>query len=251
MLFFVVLCYTSHMENIHDHKGEEHIHCHGDHDHAHPYKMPEERIKVYTKAWALTWAVAIVEVIGSVLSGSISLLADVTHVITDTIIGLAPISVEIAKKKRPLMCAQNIERAGGIIASLILIFVGYAVINEASHGGHENEHINGPLMFVFALLAAGANYLQHKILSTVSPIHRHSAHAGFHFHILTDFAKNLMLPIIAIAISFGAPESLDAFAAKCIGILIILRSIILMAESIYGHNFVQTWIKKIFSAIFK
>lgn len=238
------------MENNHDHKGEEHIHCHGDHDHAHPYKMPEERIKVYTKAWALTWAVAILEVVGSILSGSVALLADVTHVITDTIIGLAPISVEIAKKKRPLMCAQNIERAGGIIASAILIFVGFMVINEASEG-HGEEHITGWIMFIFALLAAGANYLQHKILSTVSPIHRHSAHAGFHFHILTDFAKNLLLPIIAIAISLGAPDSLDAFAAKCIGILIILRSIILLAESIYGHNFVQAWIKKIFSAVFK
>lgn len=237
------------MENNHVHSPDEHIHCHGDHDHAHPYKMPEERIKIYTKAWALTWAVAIIEVVGSVLSGSMALLADVTHVITDTIIGLAPISVEIAKKKKSAFCAQNIERAGGILASIILIAVGLSVLNEAS--GEHNEHINGVYMFIFALIAAGANYLQHKILSGVSPIHRHSAHAGFHFHILTDFAKNLLLPIVAIAIALGAPPSIDLITAKCIGVLIILRSLMLMAESIYGHNFVQDYIRKIINLVFK
>lgn len=211
--------------------------------------MPEERIKIYTKAWALTWAVAIIEIVGSALSGSLALLADVTHVITDTIIGLAPVSVEIVKKKRPLLCAQNIERAGGLLASVILILVGISVLSEASHS--HGEHVDGVFMFIFALIAAGANFLQHKILSKVSPMHRHSAHAGFHFHILTDFAKNLALPIVAILIAFGAPDSLDIFAAKAIGVLIILRSLVLMSESIYGHNFVQAYLKKILNMIFQ
>ncbi len=237
------------MEQTHHHEEGENVHCHGDHDHAHPYAMPEERIKIYTKAWALTWAVALIEIAGSVLSGSLALLADVTHVITDTIIGLAPVSVEIVKKKRPLLHAQNIERAGGIFASLILIAVGISVLHEANNAHEKN--INGILMFVFALIAAGANYLQHKILSKVSPMHRHSAHAGFHFHILTDFAKNLALPIVAIAIAFGAPQSIDIVAAKAIGVLIILRSLILISESIYGHNFVQAFLKKMLNLIFQ
>lgn len=238
------------MEHSHHHESE-HVHCHGDHDHAHPYAMPEERIKIYIKAWALTWAVALIELVGSLLSGSLALLADVTHVITDTIIGLAPVSVEVIRKKRPLLCAQNLERAGGLIASLILIGVGIAVLREAGEqaaGGHE-KHVEGIFMFVFALIAAGANYLQHKILSRVSPIHRHSAHAGFHFHVLTDLAKNLALPIVAIAIAFGAPASLDITAAKVIGAIIILRSLVLAAESIYGHNFVQDFLKKIFNNV--
>lgn len=239
------------MQHSHTKEESEHLHCHGDHDHAHPYAMPEERIKIYTKAWALTWAIAIIEVVGSLLSGSMALLADVTHVITDTIIGLAPVSVEIIKKKKPLFCAQNVERAGGIFASIILIAVGIAIIKETYETGHSERHINGVLMFVFALIAAGANYLQHKILSRVSPIHRHSAHAGFHFHILTDFAKNLAIPLIAIAISLGAPEYIDTLAARAIGILIILRSLILASESIYGHNFVQAFLKKILNLIFK
>ncbi len=235
---------------MHNHHENEHIHCHGDHDHAHPLKEPEQRIKVYMKAWLLTWAVALLEILGSFLSGSVALLADVTHVITDTIIGLAPISVEIVKKKKTFLSTQNIERAGGVFASIILIIVGVSIIREASHGD-DHGHINGPIMFVFALLAAGANYLQHKILSKISPIHRHSAHAGFHFHILTDLAKNLLLPIIALAISLGASNKLDLIAAQTIGVLIIIRSLMLFAESLYGHNFVQEWIKKAINIIFK
>jgi cobalt-zinc-cadmium efflux system protein len=237
------------MKNTHNHDPSEHIHCHGDHDHAHPYAMPNERIKIYTKAWALTWAVAIIEVVGSILSGSLALLADVTHVITDTIMGLAPVSVELAKKKKSFINPENIERAGGILASIILIAVGISVLHEA--GESHSQNVNGIYMFIFALIAAGANYLQHKILSRVSPMHRHSAHAGFHFHILTDFAKNLALPLVAIAIALGAPSTIDIIAAKAIGIIIILRSVLLASESIYGHNFVQDFIKKAINKIFQ
>lgn len=238
------------MKNSHKHNNsEEHFQCHGDHDHAHPFEMPNDRIKIYTKAWALTWAVAIVELIGSSLSGSMALLADVTHVLTDTIIGLAPVSVEIAKKRKSIFSPQNIERMGGVFASIILIFVGFSVLHEA--GETHDEHINGVYMFIFALIAAGANFLQHKILSSISPMHRHSAHAGFHFHILTDFAKNLALPLVAIAIALGAPDYIDTYTAKAIGILIILRSLLLASESIYGHNFVQEFLKKLLNKMFQ
>lgn len=211
-------------------------------NHHHPHGKKEMRVylRIYLKAWALTFVIAGFELIGSIVSGSFALLADVTHVFTDTIVGVGPVSVEFFRH-RLRISARRIEQVGGLFVSAMLLFVGYHIVAEAIErlSGEGHHEVEGSVMFVFALLAAGTNFLQHRLLSRVSPIHRHTAHAGFHFHILTDLVKNLLLPIIGLGIFFGGPESLDMWAALGIGTLIFLRAFILSAESVFGVRVLQ------------
>lgn len=210
------------------------------HHHPHGKKEMQAYLPVYLKAWGLTFVIAGLQLAGSIVSGSFALLADVTHVFTDTLVGLGPVSVEFFRH-RLRVPARRIEQAGGLFVSGVLLFVGYRVIGESLEGlsgGHEHD-VEGGLMFVFTVIAAGVNYLQHRLLRRVSPMHRHAAHAGFHFHILTDLVKNLLLPVIALTIFFGGPESLDIWAALGIGVLIFLRAFILGAESILGERVLQ------------
>jgi cobalt-zinc-cadmium efflux system protein len=203
-------------------------------------------LPLYLKAWGLTFVIAGLELVGSILSGSFALLAD-------TLVGLGPVSVEFFRH-RVRFSARVIEAAGGIAVSAILLFVGYHIIGEAIEGlsGEAQEHeVEGGLMFLFATLAAGVNYLQHRLLSRVSPIHRHAAHTGFHFHILTDLLKNIALPIIALAIFFGGNEILDIWAALVIGIIIILRAVVLILESILGRRILESGIRDLFSWLAK
>jgi Co/Zn/Cd efflux system component len=67
-------------------------------------------------------------------------------------------------------------------------------------------------------------------------MHRHSAHSGFHFHILTDLVKNLILPLLALAILLGGSPAIDAWAGYAIGWLIIVRALLLALESIFGKK---------------
>ncbi|MXZ03204.1 MAG: cation transporter, partial [Chloroflexi bacterium] len=76
----------------HDHSG--HVHDHGDHghhdhsDHSHDYREAGRR-----SLWISFFLISsfmIAEVIGGILSGSLALLADAGHMITDALaIGLA------------------------------------------------------------------------------------------------------------------------------------------------------------------
>lgn len=211
------------------------------HHHPHGEKEMRAYMPLYLRAWGLTFVIAGLEIVGSIVSGSFALLADVTHVFTDTVVGLGPVSVEFFRHRLKIP-AQRIEQAGGILVSAILLVVGVNIISEAaeriSEGGHHD--VEGGLMFLFAALAAFTNFAQHRLLSRVSPIHRHAAHTGFHFHILTDMVKNILLPFFAVLMLFGASTTLDVWAGYVIGWLIVARATLLFFESLLGKHIVQT-----------
>lgn len=216
---------------MHEHEtGHTHHHPHGE-------KERGAYMSIYLKAWLITFLIAGCELAGSVLSGSFALLADVSHVFTDTIIGVAPISVEFFRH-RTRLSAERIEQIGGFLVAIILFVIGMHILEEATGrlAGDEGRHIEGVLMFTFATLAALGNYMQHRLLSRVSPMHRHSAHSGFHFHILTDLVKNLILPLLALFIFMGGTPAVDVWAGYAIGWLIILRALILALESVFGKK---------------
>ena len=221
-----------------------------DNNHHHPHGEKEVRayMPVYLKAWGLTFVIAGVELVGSIISVSFALLADITHVFTDTVVGLGPVTVEFFRH-RVHIPARRIEQAGGLLVAGILLFVGYHIVGEATEhlSGEEHGEVEGGLMFLFASLAALVNFGQHRLLSRVSPMHRHAAHAGFHFHILTDLVKNLLLPVIGLLIFFGGPESVDAWAGYVIGWLIMLRAILLAFEGVLGQRILQRIIERFFS----
>lgn len=216
-----------------------HEHTH-EHLHEHEVNVTPSHLHIYVKAWLITFVIAGLELAGSIFSGSFALLADITHVFTDTIVGLAPVSVEVMKR-RTIISKERIEATGGILISIFLIFVGYHIISEANERlmNGSMEAVSGLLMFMFSGLAALGNLYQHRLLSRISPMHRHAAHSGFHFHILTDLVKNLILPFLGLWIYLGGPQSIDAYAGYAIGWLIIMRALLLVLESIFGKHIVQ------------
>lgn len=224
-------------------------------DHAHDIPSAEELLRhqyIYLKAWGLTFLTVGMVLLGSMVSGSLALLADVGHVVTDGLIALIPLSATYLIRWGWNM--QMVQRVAGICAAAFLLFVGYHVIEEALHGissEGQTHHVEGAWLFIFALLAAGVNYLQHRLLSSVSPMHRHAAHSGYHFHILTDLVKNILLPFLAIALILGAGEIWDLYAALGIGGLIILRAFILLFEAWIGEQLVQQFLHRIAHSLFR
>src|SRR3989339_949734 len=95
---------------------------HHEHTHDHEERVTASHLHIYVKAWLITFVIAGLELVGAILSGSFALLADITHVFTDTIVGLAPVSVEVMKKKT-VISRERIEAAGGVLVSAFLIFI--------------------------------------------------------------------------------------------------------------------------------
>lgn len=225
------------------------------HDHAHDAPTPEDLAQhqsVYVKAWALTFVIIVIQLVGALYSGSLAILADVGHVIADSFIALFPLSAVWLVRKG--FDTKKVQRIAGTLAAVFLLFIGFHVVEEALAGlsgeGHEH-HVEGAWLFLFASLAAGVNYFQHRILSAVSPMHRHAAHSGYHFHVLTDMVKNILLPVLGVALVLGADDHWDLYATFAIGALIFLRASILLFEAWVGARLVQRAIHRAAHALFR
>ncbi|HEY4099778.1 MAG TPA: cation transporter [Gemmatimonadales bacterium] len=186
---------------------------------------------IYLRAWLLTLVIVGLEVAGSATSGSLALLADVGHVIADTMLAVVPLSIAYATRRG--RSYRLLNRLAGMAAALLLAFIGYHIIAESRADLLEGQHRNvrGWLLFLFAASAAGVNMMQHRLLSRVSSLHRHAAHRGLHFHVLTDLFKNTALPVLGALIAFGAvPTRADIYVALAIGGLILVRAFVLVIE---------------------
>lgn len=205
---------------------------HHPHDHALPMK---EHALLYGAVWALAIAVVGLELAGAWLSGSHALLADVGHVLSDTVLALVPLLALGAMRFG--INGKKVSLWASYLAVVILVWigmhVGYEALTSLAGAEHEHHHVEGWLLFFFSSLAAGVNLIQHSLLSRIDPIHRHGAHTGLHFHVLMDLVKNLALPLLGVLIALNLlPHSADLYAAVFIGALLIIRAIVLLIETL-------------------
>lgn len=186
---------------------------------------------IYALVWVLSLFVVSLELVGSGVSGSQALLADVGHVISDTFLALVPLTAALLI--RAGVSYRRVVFASSLAAVALLVFVGLHVGGEAwealTTGEHHEHEVDGMLLFLFSGAAAIANLFQHRLLSRIDPEHHHGAHKGLHFHVLMDLVKNLVLPVLGLGIAFAIlPESTDLWAALVIGALLIGRALLLL-----------------------
>ncbi len=184
---------------------------------------------IYTKTWLLSFIIVGLEISGSAISGSLSLLADVGHVILDTFLGIIPLFVALFSQR--VQNYQTFTRVAGSIASMVLLIVGTHVMHEAIDDSYEPHTVQGWYLFIFSALAACVNVFQHRFLARVDMTHRHIAHEGLEFHIRLDLIKNSILPIIGVLIGLHMlAQKTDLWAAFVIGCLMIVRAILLFRQ---------------------
>lgn len=199
-------------------------------DHAHD--TPNNRhIPIYTYVWLLSLGIVSLELAGSWFSGSRALLADVGHVLSDTLLALVPLTAALFM--RAGVSKKRVAFLASLAAVALLVYVGLHVGGEAWEAlmgeAHHEHEVNGLMLFAFSGAAAIMNVFQHRLLSRIDPEHHHGAHKGLHFHVLMDLVKNLVLPVLGLLIAFELlPDHADLWAALAIGGLLIVRAIILL-----------------------
>jgi Co/Zn/Cd efflux system component len=76
----------------------------------------------YWRAWALSLIIMVIELAGSILSGSVALRADVWHMAGDMLVALAPVAVTYARARG--LNPHKIILAGGTAVAVLLISIG-------------------------------------------------------------------------------------------------------------------------------
>ena len=150
----------------HDHDDHGHGHDHHDHDHAHDLRGASKKSLVL--ALGLISSFMFVEVIGGILSGSLALLADAAHMLTDAgAIALALFAMWIAERPASVESTFGYYRTEILAAlanTLSLWLIAGWIFLEAYHRLRDTPEVEGPLLLGVGLAGLVVNILAAYVL---------------------------------------------------------------------------------------
>ena len=185
-------------------------------------------------ALAITISVMIVEVIAGFLSGSIALLADAAHMLTDvSALSLALFAAWMAAKPATPQKTYGYYRTE-ILAALVngvalWLLVAWIWIRALQRFHHPPEIHTAP-MLAAAILGLLANLLSAAILSKTKPPTLNIR--GAQLHVLGDALGSCGVIAAGLLIQFKGWRVADPMASMFIGLLIALNSWVLVTQSV-------------------
>ncbi|WP_223690036.1 cation diffusion facilitator family transporter [Leifsonia poae] len=201
------------------------------HNHAHGHTGNRNRLLI---AIGIVAAVLVVEVVGAWLSGSLSLLADAGHMLSDlTGLIVALIASIVAARPpsdRQTFGYQRAEVFGALINGLILLVVAVTVTVGAIGrlvGGAEAEVQSVPMLIVAGIgLVANAG-----ALLLLRPAAGRSINMrGAYLEVLGDLIGSVTVIVAALVILFTGFVPADAIASLLIAALIVPRAFLLLRD---------------------
>jgi cobalt-zinc-cadmium efflux system protein len=218
--------------------GAHHKQAHGHHerrghDHAgHDHERNEQRV-----GWAalLTGSFMLAEVAGGLFSGSLALLADAGHMLTDAAsLGLAWLAFRIARRPADWQRTYGFHRFQVLAAysnGLALFFIALAIGYEALHRLREPIQVLAGPMLVIAAIGLVIN------LAAVGVLHgaeRDNLNVkGAMLHALSDLFGSVAAIAAALVILWTGWTPIDPLLSVLVGILILRSAWSLMRDS--GH----------------
>ncbi|MBO1740844.1 cation diffusion facilitator family transporter [Leifsonia sp. TF02-11] len=198
------------------------------HDHGHSANRNRLLIAI-----GIVAAVLVVEAVGAWLSGSLSLLADAGHMLSD-LTGLVVALMATIVAARPATDRQTFgfrraEVFGALINGLILVvvavFVTIGAIGRLVAG--EAEVQSGP-MLVVAAIGLVANF---GALLLLRPSAGHSINMrGAYLEVFGDLIGSLTVIVAAVVIMVTGFQAADAIASLLIAAFIVPRAVLLLRD---------------------
>lgn len=216
--------------------GPEHAHGRhgaGGHDHSRVLRGKSKRSLV--TALVLIAGYMLAEVAGGILSGSLALLADAGHMLTDAAsIGLALLAMHFAERPpsaRRTFGYRRIEILAALLNALTLWLIAAWVIVEAWHRFRDVPDVDGGLMLSIGAVGLGVNVLAAWIL-------RRSAEdsvnvEGAFRHVMADLLGSVGVVVSGVLVwAFGWTLA-DPILSVVIGVLILLSTWRLLAKVVH------------------
>jgi len=206
------------------HPGHAHDHSHAGHSHSHAPSAGADR-RWLTVALVLIAGFMAVEVVAGVLAGSLALLSDAAHMITDAAaIGLALFAARLATRPAGGAYTFGFGRAEIVSAQIngaaLFVLAGVIAIEGVQRLGSP-PGVDGPVVAAVGVAGALVNVAAFWALSRAE---RQSLNiAGARAHVLADLYGSVAAIAAGAVIAFGGPASVDALAALTVAAL-MLRS---------------------------
>jgi cobalt-zinc-cadmium efflux system protein len=188
-------------------------------------------------AWvlAISFTILIVEVVGAVLSGSLALLADAGHMLTDVAgLSMALVAATLALRPATPERTWGYRRAEVLAAAAqaaLLLAVGAFVIVEGVRRLLEPPDVQSGLMAAFAVVALLGNAVSILLLSRTQGGGNLNTRAAF-LEVVNDALGALAVLVAALLITWLGWLRADAVTSIAIGLLIVPRTLRLLRETV-------------------
>jgi len=209
----------------HDH-GHDHGHSHA-HHHSHSHSNNERRLFL---ALLLTGGFMVVEALGGILSGSLALLADAGHMLTDTAaLGLSWYAFRVSRQPATVSRSYG-EHRFQVLAALIngvsLIAVAVWIVIEAVRRLFDPVAVLGGTMLWIALTGLAVNIAAFAVLHGSDRENLNMR--GAFLHVLGDMLGSVAAIIAAGVILWTGWTPIDPLLSVLVAAL-ILRSAWMLA----------------------
>ena len=189
------------------------------------HENTKSNVKRVQIALLLTGAFMFVEVIGGVLSGSLALLADAGHMLTDTMaLALAALAFRVSSRPADSKRSYGYQRfqilAAFVNGLTLLVVVGWILI-EAVRRIMSPPEVMGPMMLVVASIGLLVNVFAFIVLHGGDKENMNIQGAAL--HVLGDLLGSIAAIIAAIVIIYTAWMPIDPILSILVALL-ILRS---------------------------
>ena len=197
-----------------------------DHSHSHGITATGRHRKRLVAVLGITLGVVVIQIIGAVLSGSLSLLADAGHMLSDAAgVTIALLASWIAGRPASAQRTYGYQRAEVLAAlanALILIVISVVIFTEAVRRFGAPPEVQTDIMLFAAILGAVANLVSLVILRTAQDDSLNVR--GAYLEVLGDLLGSVAVIIAAAVIMLTGFQAADTIASVLIALMILPRA---------------------------
>jgi len=204
-----------------------------DHSHAHEHHRSDSR-RLLTFAVGLTLGFALVEVVAGWLSGSLALLSDAGHMVTDsTALALAAWAAWMARRPpsaRHSYGLGRLETLAALFNALLMVALVSVVSAAAVQRLLEPPQVHGEIVTWVALVGLLVNILVARLL--MGGRNNINVRAAL-LHVLGDLLGSIAALVSGVVIVYTGWTSIDPILSLFIVLLILISSLRLLREVVH------------------
>lgn len=208
------------------------LHVHKRGDAAHGHRRETSNASLLGIALAITFSFALIEAIAGYLAGSLALLSDAAHMVTDSAaLGLALFAQIIARRPPSARHSFGFGRAEALAAFVngiaMLILVAW-IVGEAITRFYTPHTVDGEMVAIVAAIGLVMNVIVAAILSRdKKSVNTRAALV----HVMGDLLGSIAALISGVVIYFTSWMEIDAWLSILVSLLILKSTFSILKES--------------------
>jgi cobalt-zinc-cadmium efflux system protein len=203
------------------------------HNHSHAHAHPDLKGKKLLLSIFLNIAITVAQVIGGLISGSLSLLSDALHNFSDVLSLIVSYVADLYSKKEAsperTFGYKRAEIIAAFVNALSLIIVAIYLVYEAIHRFFDPQKIDSSIVIWLALLGILANGFSVLLLHKDSKSNMNMRSA--YLHLMTDMAASVAVLVGGLLMKYLGWFWVDSVLTVLIAIYLVIMGYKLLKES--------------------